>query len=226
MEILIRDLADDIEEREGAIYAIERVFFTDLYNFSDRHKQTIVVHTISMLYAIWEGCIQRSFQVYIDWMNRQSIQFDCVKDSIAVHCMESTFKQLFNYPDKEGRKRTFYDKLKLFFKEPNLTIPKVVDTKSNVSFDVLNNILTHFSLEKFTVDYKVYSREFSDTNLEGMLKTFLRYRNGVAHGGDITSEEVITRDVFIKYKDLVIFLMHEVESKITIGATNNSHLLL
>jgi hypothetical protein len=226
METLKNAITRDIEERSRAIYVIERVFFTGLYNFNNRHKEVLLIHTIPILYSLWEGFIQHSFQSYIDWLNRQPIRYEDLKDSIAVTYVEKCFPQFNSYPSSEPKKntkkRSFFRDLNFFFAKEKIAIPRVVNTESNVSFNVLNGLLLTYSLEVFPEYYKQYT---NPTNLKSILDTFLRYRNGIAHGGDVSSEDKITHDTFVKYKDLVLFLMAEVESRIINGAENNSHLL-
>lgn len=38
----------------------------------------------------------------------------------------------------------------------------------------------------------------------------LRYRNGISHGGDLTNEEIVTQEVYNKYKKLIVDLMYGV----------------
>jgi len=58
---------------------------------------------------------------------------------------------------------------------------------------------------------------FRPDSLQETMTTFLRYRNGIAHGGDISSEEKVAIDVFIKYKLLVNDLMYEILNKMSDG---------
>ena len=55
------------------------------------------------------------------------------------------------------------------------------------------------------------------------MTTFLRYRNGVAHGGDISSEEKVTHLVFEKYKKLVLTLMYAIQDKMSIGLKEHTY---
>ena len=42
-----------------------------------------------------------------------------------------------------------------------------------------------------------------------MLDTFIRYRNGVVHGGEVSSKEKVIQDVFSKYRILIEDLMYD-----------------
>ncbi|MCP4353276.1 MAG: hypothetical protein GY795_48110 [Desulfobacterales bacterium] len=53
---------------------------------------------------------------------------------------------------------------------------------------------------------------------------FLRYRNGIAHGGDISSEEKVTQEVYKKYKNLLTDLMYEIRFKMITGLEDKTFL--
>jgi hypothetical protein len=61
-------------------------------------------------------------------------------------------------------------------------------------------------------------------NLKHSMRGFLRYRNGVAHGGDISSEEKVTQPVYSKYKELVGDLMAGVQDRMIDGLKNKTYL--
>ena len=52
--------------------------------------------------------------------------------------------------------------------------------------------------------------KYPNLTLKVMLKDLLRYRNAISHGGDLTNEEIVTQDVYNKYKKLIIDLMYGV----------------
>jgi len=204
----------EIEEREMALLEIERVLFTKRYKLSKTHFELLSVQSISMVYAIWEGFIQKSFQMYISVLNEMQLNFTDFAPSIQVFHTENMFKQFQEYPQKEGGKVNFYTKLKDFYNQPKHTIYSNINTNSNVSFEVLNKLLETFKLNIFPEYWENYQHP---TSLEQMMKSFLRYRNGVAHGGDISSEEKITQEVYNKYKNLVKDLMYAIHGKMMQG---------
>ena len=219
-----KELLDIIEQRESVLFEIERVLFTRRYKFSKKHLDIFTIQSITMIYSIWEGFIQQVFQLYIDYLNSLNIEFDKLSYDIITFHMENTFKQLRSYPSKNNSKIKYFESLKKHFSEKHHKIYRIVDTESNVSFDVLNKILVSFSLEPFTEHWHRYT--YPNPNLKQTMATFLRYRNGVAHGGDISSEEKVTKEVFVKYKNLVSDLMYEVYSKLVKGIENRTYLKL
>lgn len=215
-------LLEIIKQKETMLFEIERALFTKRYNLSSNHLKIFAVQSIAMIYSIWEGFIQQAFQLYVDELNTKKIEFQNFRDEIVIFHIENTFKQLRNYPEKESRKVKFYSELNAFFSSKYHSLYRQINTESNVSFDTLNNILKAFCLQPFEEHWEKY--RYPNPNLKECLSTFLRYRNGVAHGGDISSEEKVTQEVYVKYKNLVTDLMYEIYSKMMTGLKDRTFL--
>lgn len=211
-----------IDERLTVLFEIERVLFTKRYNLSKKHSDIFTIQSIAMIYAIWEGFVQQSFQLYIVFLNGLHMEFNKLSNEIVASHMENTFKQLKDYPQKSNNKNTFFLKLEQHFTQAYHEIYSVIDTESNVSFEVLNKLLLTFSLEKFPEYWNEYTHP--NPSLKDAMKTFLRYRNGIAHGGDISSEEKVTKQVYEKYKKLVSDLMYEMHNKFMQGINDKTYL--
>ena len=177
-----------------------------------------------MMYSIWEGYIQQVFQLYISELNKKELNFVNYSDEIVVFHMENTFKQFYEYPEKTQKKVKLYADLNMFYNQDKHLLHTFVNTESNVSFETLNKLLNRFSLEQFPKIWKDY--KYPKPNLQETMKTFLRYRNAVAHGGDISSEEKVTQEVYSKYKKLVLDLMYEIQNKMSDGLSNKTYLKL
>lgn len=218
------DLAiqEAIEERLTVLFEIERAIFTKRYSLSLKHQEIFSTQSISMIYAIWEGFIQTSFNLYIDELNKFDIEFYDFSDDIVIHHMESSFKQLKEYPNKEKQKIKFFREIKEFHNESNQSISRVVNTRSNVGFNVLNELLRTFSLEQFPEHWKDYSHP--NPNLKSSMNLFLRLRNTVAHGGDLLSEEKVSQAVYERFKILVQDLMDEIRLKMLDGLSKKTFL--
>lgn len=211
-----------IEQYESSALDIERIFFTKRYILSKKHYSLLSVQSISILYSYWEGFVQNSFRLYIEYLNSLNIEFNLLSDEIVVFHMDKTFKQFREYPEKNRQKIIFYGKLQDHFMQSRHDIFQTVDTESNVGFMVLNKLLSQFSLEKFPEYWEEY--RYPNPNLKETLDTFIRYRNGVAHGGDISSEEKVTQDVYLKYRKLVGDLMYAMHDKFMEGIQRQTYL--
>lgn len=211
-----------IEQYENSSLEIERILFTKRYQLSKKHYSLLAVQSISILYSYWEGYVQRSFQLYIDYINSLHIDFFQLSDELVAFHMENRFKEFKEYPKKLSKKIAFFDKLQEHYSEDHHDIVRFVDTESNVGFSVLNRLLSRFTLTTFPEHWGNYT--YPNTNLKDMLNTFLRYRNGVAHGGDISAEEKVTQDVYAKYRMLVNDLMYSMHDKFLEGIQNRTYM--
>ncbi len=211
-----------IDETESTMFDIERIIFTDRYKLTKKHSSILSVQSIAMIYALWERFIQKSFQRYIEEIEDSDAKFCDYVDSLRIFHLENEFKQLREYPVRENNKIKFIDKLSAFFAKDKHSLYRAVNTESNVGFEVLNKIMLVFSLKSFPENWEGYSKP--NNNLKELLNNFLRYRNGISHGGDISSEEKVTQEVFSKYRRLVLDLMYGISEKMNHGLSRKTYL--
>lgn len=211
-----------IEQYENSSLEIERIFFTERYKLSKKHYSLLAVQSISILYSYWEGYVQNSFKLYIKYLNSLHIEFCRLSDEIIIFHMENMFKEFREYPQRSNRKIVFFNKLEEHFSEGQHDIFQFVNTESNVGFSVLNKLLTQFCLTPFPEHWRHYTHP--NTDLKGTLNTFLRYRNGVAHGGDVSSEEKVTQEVYAKYRMLINDLMYAMHDRFMEGIQNRTYI--
>jgi len=205
-------IQEAIEERLTVLFEIERAIFTRRYSLSLKHQEIFSTQSISMIYAIWEGFIQTSFNLYIDELNKSATEFYDFSDDIVIYHMESSFKQLKEYPNKENQKINFFKRIREFHKnESQQSISRVINTQSNVGFEVLNKLLKTFSLEQFPEHWKGYKHP--NPNLKESMALFLKLRNTIAHGGDLLSEDKVSQSVYNRFRNLVKDLMYEIRLK-------------
>lgn len=200
---------------------IERAIFINAFSFPATQKELLSTYSITMLYSIWEGFVAKSFHLYVDYINEQQVLYNELSDSILIYDMESKFKQFKDYPEKQNKKSKFFNDLYVHCQSNILGIFPFVDTEDNVGFAVLNKLMDTFGLEKFPEHWGVYT--YPKSNLKETMSAFLRYRNAVAHGGDISNEEIITQDVYSRYRSLVKDLMYGMHSRFLDGISNGTY---
>ncbi|MEG1716909.1 MAG: MAE_28990/MAE_18760 family HEPN-like nuclease [Lachnospiraceae bacterium] len=222
MDSFLRTHLDMIEEREFVLLEIERALFTKRYKLSKKHFEIFSVQSISMVYAVWEGFVQNTFRDYIQYLDSLHIQFALLDNSITIFHMENKFKQFYDYPQKDTKKIAFYAQLAEHYENNIVALCPIVNTESNVSFEVLNKLLKQFALEPFQEQWEDY--HYPNPNLKETMGTFLRYRNGIAHGGDTSSEEKVTVEVYEKYRRLVVDLMYGIHAKLENAITDERFL--
>ena len=210
-----------IDERDNVLFEIERSIFTKRYNLSKKHSDILSIQTIPMIYSIWEGSIQKMFQLYISYLNDLNIEISSFNDGIHSFHMLNTYKQFNNFPTKAHLKSAFFNTLENHYNNTNTELYSIVNTESNVGLKVLNKLLETFGLETFLPRWGSY--DHPNKTLKEMLNDFLRYRNGISHGGDISSEEKVTQIIYTKYRKLIIDLMYEIHNRMIDGIEKESY---
>lgn len=222
MQILDNYLTEDIEERQTILFEIERTLFTQHYKLSQKHFEIFSVQSIAMIYSVWEGFVNQSFRAYIDRLNSLNLEFCNLVDSIQVFHMENIFKQFNEYPCETRKKAAFFSRLDVFFLVKKQRLFPLINSHSNVGYEEINRLLTTFNLQQFNEFWGKYKHP--NSSLKESLNSFLRFRNGIAHGADLSSEEKVTQEVFVKYRILVIDLMYEIRSKMLFGFSTQCYL--
>lgn len=200
-----------IEERQEVITEIERAIFTSRYELTSKHFTIFSTNSISILYSIWEGFVQKLFGLYIDEINKEEIELFSLCDNLIVFCKERNFRQLKEYPQKNRSKILYIKQLKSFYSNDIQLIPRVIDTESNIGLEVLNKLLEHFNIEIYPEHWGIY--KYPNPNLKENLKLFLKLRNTVAHGAELLPEESIDQKMYERFKILSLDLMFDLREK-------------
>ncbi|MEY3881833.1 MAG: hypothetical protein RIQ94_2629 [Pseudomonadota bacterium] len=211
--MLEQEIRSDIDERQRLMLQIKTLYLR--YSFNEKDEQLFLNYSIPTVYAVWEGFVQTAFRMYIQQLNRLNLTADNICKPILIHHLENKFKQFREYPKHPIKKASFFDGLDQFYTQRIIDINAVVNTESNVGFDVINRLLKNFNLAELS-EYpeKKYS-------LSKELKTLLKIRNAVAHGQDSI---IVNREDLESSIKLVEILMDLVLESIIKGFENKSYL--
>jgi hypothetical protein len=210
------DIQIDIDERKDILLTTKVLPYQ--YSFTEKDKQFFFNYSVLIIYATWEGFVQQTFQSYVRELNSLALDKALISDSILTFTFENTFKQIREYPDKESKKVKLISGLDTFFQDRILNIPAIINTQSNVSFEVINDLLATFNLYVF-IEYLVKYK----LNLKNELRFFIdHHRNPIAHGniGGI----VVTQDNINRFIILVEILMDEVFERVKQGYISRTYL--
>jgi len=175
LSILEEDILSDIADRTELMLQTKTIYLR--YSFQPSDEQFFLNYSFPIIYSIWEGFVQTSFQTYVREINRLGLSIDKICKPILVYNTESRFKQFKQYPAKTTQKASFFDKLCQFYQSDSFEINPKVNTESNVGYKVLNRIMEDFNLDKIPLYPKPrYSIE------DELDKFLLKIRNDVAHG--------------------------------------------
>ncbi len=210
-----RDEIDaNVKARQDSLLDVIRL--TTRYQFTEKDKFFLLHHSTPIVYSIWEGFIQTAFQNYIHKLNQLELKSNELNDVLLIYYMETKFKQFNEYPEKENKKITFFKDLRNSF-DSNIQFTNVVNTQSNVKFEIINTLLKNFVLQPLPEWYE-------KINVKTKLNTLVNHRNAIAHGNDASSISINSENI----KDsinLVSLLMELVSERIIEGFENKTYLI-
>ena len=131
--------------------------------------------SIALLYAHWEGFVKKSSHYYLEYIAGQRLPYSKLTTNFVAMSIKSKFKELGG-----NEKLSAGNYLADFFcnslsEKSNIPYKKGIDTKSNLSSEVLIDIISAlgFDISQFETKLK-----FIDANL-------LLPRNNIAHGQEL-----------------------------------------
>ena len=167
----------------------------------------LIKYTVPSIYSLWEGFVKNSFELYAKEINKLNLSINDAHINIVTHTMSSYDKLYLENPRMNFKsKKEFVEFYQNTASQP-LNIPNKIPTKSNVDFDVINDILKRFNLEELP-------RSFDSD-----LKKLLTFRNSIAHGE--TSIPIKLDDITI-FSQLVNDLMIELIIRLDEGYKNKT----
>jgi hypothetical protein len=163
---------------------------------------------ITMLYAHWEGYIKDSCNAYVEFVTVRRLRCDELSDGLLRTVLESLGKRVI--AGDEEALQALVDAIRRP-SESRARISKgtMVDTKSNLRFKVLCDILLHigFSTEDFLTKDKLIDKSLCDR------------RNSIAHG----REDFPPPGDFTDLLAGVMEMMEQVRDQIMAGARLKSY---
>jgi hypothetical protein len=127
---------------------------------------------VVLLYAHWEGFLKKALSEYVEYVSYQSPNHDSLKDGFLTLCWKKQMKwgDLPATNQRLGLLTSFFRS-----RETNRMVfldPKVIDTQSNLSFPVAEDLLWSVDVES---DWLAPKAKLIDKSLLGR-------RNHIAHG--------------------------------------------
>lgn len=197
----------DIEWRMSELASLKTIPVR--YRLSNHHSELLIKYAIPSIYALWEGYVKKSFELYIDYINSLKLNSHDVHINLFTHSFSTEDKLALENPRMSFLKKKEFVEFYQTKSKEKFTIPKKIPTKSNVDFDVINEILERFNLEKLPKD--IY---------EAKLKKLLHFRNSIAHG-EISIP--IKNKNLSEFSMLINNLMVEIFERIENGKTNETY---
>lgn len=142
---------------------------------SNQEYSFLIRGSIALIYAHWEGSVKAQLVAYVKFINNllndEYLKIDDYHDELLDLIFVPTIKTL-SQNTKEKRIKGIKDFKKLYFDKKVITInsKEVINTKSNLSFEVLEDLLYKFSIKSLDVINKQF------------IEQLLKDRNAISHG--------------------------------------------
>jgi hypothetical protein len=165
---------------------------------------------VPMIYAHWEGFAKEALQLYAEYLEVIGLPQGETSSALLAYAWEGSFAKLrdkLTHAKKEEIVNRFFGSLEsaLVFEKKQ----KDIDTKSNLMFDVMEDLATAFCLD-------IGKLRTHKQNLDALVHR----RNSIAHGG---REQSMNDSNVAEYRDLVVLLMTELESTLIAAIASKSY---
>lgn len=202
----------DLKENIATLLDERRVELTETLRVVDSVRGTVLATracamAVPMIYAQWEGFAKEALQLYVEYLEN----CDCIQqefnESILAYAWTPSFRKLqgeLTHDRKVELIQRFLGSLSevLQFSQSE----REIDTKSNLKFDVLNDMAKYLCLN---ID--------SMRQYEKKLDTLVHRRNNIAHGARAKDLDHALVD---DYKNLALQLMEGLEKVLTDAVDN------
>ncbi len=145
------------------------------------HERLILLRSsIALLYAHWEGHIKHCALVYLIYLKHKAPRYKQMTDNFFHMSLGEKFKEGFSIKKYPSQK-----KIAEYISTPcdekfNVNETTVIDTESNLKYEVVFNILSQLGLDTSAFELK---ENFINSKL-------LKCRNAIAHGDKVNDKEL------------------------------------
>lgn len=199
--VILEEITDNLDKRRLEITNLRRV----LLNYVDKPlEKTAVKMAIPLLYANWEGYVREVCQLYLEFIEASGIRIRELMPGLLGYLWTSALKPLTGGLNFERKK--VVAELALNSMENPVRFAdseRIINTKSNLNFDILMDIATHLCLDNNAFMPRKHH-----------LNALVHLRNNIAHG---SIPNGLNYNIFEKYASSLIDLMEEFE-KIIVNA--------
>jgi hypothetical protein len=191
---LISKLFEELSWRRKELFLIKNIIPVD----KNPIQNALLRSAIPFVYAHWEGFIKVSMSHYLEFVSKRYLKNNELKNSFVTLSIQNKLGEINN--------NNFENKVKIVTflldeMDKQSTIPKrnIINTKSNLTFEVLKEILFILDLD----DNHINSQK-------DLIDDLVKARNHIAHG----EFQIVDYATFIHTYDDVIALMDFLKTKI------------
>ena len=191
IEQLDNELSNDLAWRRKELSIIKNLIESQSGNLSQ--KNALIRGGMTLLYAHWEGFVKSSSGAYLEFVSLQRLKYEELAINFIAYAMKSQLNivSMSNKPSSHNSVAKFF--VSDMSKRSSIPYKAGVNTKSNLSSDVLRDIVDMLGLDyaKFEAKEKLID------------ETLLKNRNSIAHGNYLN----ISRESYLELHNQVIAMM-------------------
>ena len=207
LENIIEELEKERDWRVGEFRRIKNIYLH--IKEDERYNTTYSTMCIPIIYAHWEGFCVTSFRIVINYINNQQLSYEKIINSLFTYSHSTTYDYL---KGKQGfqQRCKFSTRFLSSISTAPIEIGQKIDTKSNLKFKILVELLSIFSVP--STNFSKYERD---------LNKLVEVRNHIAHGeNSIVVDESMIQD----FTDTTISLIDEIILMFSDYLTNKKYL--
>ena len=153
---------------------------------------------LPLLYAHWEGFVKLSMSYYLEHVSLKYLNNNELNSRFMTLSLQNKMGDM-NVNNFEVKVRIVELLFSDYGKRSNIPKKNIINTKSNLNYNVLLDILYILDLEDKHID-----------NKKELINDLVNTRNHIAHG----EQDLIEYDIFIGFYDDIISLMTFLKTKI------------
>jgi len=173
-------------------------------------RKTLIRAAVPLLYAHWEGFVKNATTAYVNFVDSQRLRYDELASCFITFGVKRRLAELSASRQAASNIATVEFFLTGLGERANLKLPRAVDTESNLSSTVFENIAISVGLQ--TAPY--------ETRYNFMDESLLKRRNTIAHGDYLNLDSADCR----KLIDGVTTMLRAYKTDIENAASTSSYL--
>lgn len=163
------------------------------------HLQSAFLRSaVPLLYAHWEGFVKVTLTYYLEYVANKYLNHNELKYSFVALSLQKKLGQL-NLNSIVSKTKIVESLISDFSKQSNIPKKNIINTKSNLKFDVFKEILFILDLEDSHFDSK-----------KELINDLVDLRNHIAHGEYLR----VDYETYLEFHSDIIALLENIKTKI------------
>ncbi len=178
----------------------------------NHEKRVLMRASIAMLYAHWEGHVKFCAQVYLTYLKHIAPSYSQMTDNFIQMSLGEKFKEGFSIKRFNSQQEVFDYLTQQQDAKFDVNESVVIDTESNLKYEVIFNILGQLGLDTTVFELK---ENFINSKL-------LKCRNAIAHGDRLGDEDL--EETHEELENELLLMIQTFQNLVRNAAENKAYL--